>query len=168
MTIDGKVITEEKGVLRPLPVAKPVKRIFGTECYARSVNWIDDAGPGSDAQQTLFPDLNALRGKGRWAPVGIVDVEGGQPVASAVEHGCERPPPKVICQFCPVTVVAAALAGFGAGIAKAAVPVEQCPSGIEGQCPDAHQTHGISTVAPSVVPCSMASLVSTASSSACS
>ena len=40
------------------------------------------------------------------------------------------------------------------------------PSSVEGQCLDAHQTHGISMVGPSVAPCSMASSVLTASSSA--
>ena len=104
----------------------------------------------------------------RQRSVGVVDVDGRQPVASLVEHGCERPPPKVMGQFCPFTPGTVPFAGFGAGVAKAAGPVEQCPSGVEGQCLDARQAHGFSTVAPSVVPCSAASSVLAASSSACS
>ena len=100
--------------------------------------------------------------------MGVVDVDGRQPVASLVEHGCERPPPKVMGQFCPFTPGTVSFAGFGAGIAKATGRVEQCPSGVEGQCLDARQTHGFSTVAPSVVPCLMASSALAASSSVCS
>ena len=59
-----------------------------------------------------------------------------------------------------------ARAGYRECLAKASVPIEHGATGVEGQCLDIRQAHGISTVAPNVLPDSMASCALTASFSA--
>ena len=53
----GRIIAQEKGVVRLLPVAERAKSLFGKEGSATAIDWID-TGPGTGAQQTLFPDLD--------------------------------------------------------------------------------------------------------------
>ena len=55
----GRVIAQEKGVVRLLPVAERAKSLFGTAGSANATEWID-TGPGTGAQQSLFPDIDSL------------------------------------------------------------------------------------------------------------
>ena len=54
----GRVIAQDKGVVCLLPVAERAKLLFGTESSATAADWIE-TGTNTDAQQTLFPDLDA-------------------------------------------------------------------------------------------------------------
>ena len=89
--------------------------------------------------------------------VRVVDVVRGRTVASLIEHGGQRPPPKVVGQPGPVTLDAVPSAGLREGVAEAAVPVEQRPSRVEGQCLDAGRAHDVATAGRMAVRASMAS-----------
>ena len=53
----GRIIAQEKGVVRLLPVAERAKSLFGIEGSAIANEWID-SGPDTGTQQSLFPDLD--------------------------------------------------------------------------------------------------------------
>ena len=54
----GRVIAQEKGVVRLLPVAERAKALFGADGAGGAADWIQgDAEMGE--QETLFPELNA-------------------------------------------------------------------------------------------------------------
>ncbi len=56
----GRVIAQEKGVVRLLPVAERAKSLFGTAGSASATD-SSDTDQGIGAQQTLFPDLDTPR-----------------------------------------------------------------------------------------------------------
>ncbi|MYA89896.1 MAG: hypothetical protein F4X97_15835 [Boseongicola sp. SB0662_bin_57] len=62
----GRIIAQEKGVVRLLPVAERAKSLFGIEGSAIAKEWID-SGPDTGTQQSLFPDLDTppMAGPGR-------------------------------------------------------------------------------------------------------
>ncbi len=62
----GRIIAQEKGVVRLLPVVERAKSLFGIEGSATTANWID-AGPDTGAQLTLFPISTRLRRPHRYA-----------------------------------------------------------------------------------------------------
>ena len=57
----GRIIAQEKGVVRLLPIAERAKALFGTDGAGSAADWIE-VGTSADAQQTLFPDLDAGSG----------------------------------------------------------------------------------------------------------
>ena len=57
----GRIIAQEKGVVRLLPIAERAKALFGTDGAGSVADWIE-VGTSADAQQTLFPDLDAGSG----------------------------------------------------------------------------------------------------------
>ena len=65
----GRIIAQEKGVVRLLPIAERAKALFGTDGAGSVADWIE-VGTSADAQQTLFPDLDTGSGTapGRHSP----------------------------------------------------------------------------------------------------
>ena len=57
----GRIIAQEKGVVRLLPIAERAKALFGTDGAGSAADWIE-VGTSADAQQTLFPDPDAGSG----------------------------------------------------------------------------------------------------------
>jgi len=57
----GRIIAQEKGVVRLLPIAERAKALFGTDGTGSVADWIE-VGTSADAQQTLFPDLDTESG----------------------------------------------------------------------------------------------------------
>ncbi len=62
----GRIIAQEKGAVRLLPVAARAKSLFGIEGSAIANGWID-SGQDTGTQQSLFPNLDtspmAARGR---------------------------------------------------------------------------------------------------------
>ena len=54
----GRVIAQEKGVVRLLPVAERAKTLFGAEGAGSAADWTQ-IGANTDGQETLFPELDA-------------------------------------------------------------------------------------------------------------
>ena len=54
----GRVIAQEKGVVRLLPVAERAKALFGEDGTGVAADWIE-TGANEGEQTTLFPELNA-------------------------------------------------------------------------------------------------------------
>ena len=52
----GRIIGQEKGVVRLLPVAERAKALFGEDGARAAADWIE-SDSGADVQATLFPDL---------------------------------------------------------------------------------------------------------------
>jgi len=52
----GRVIAQEKGVVRLLPVAERAKELFGEDSAASAADWIE-TGPNEGQQAALFPEL---------------------------------------------------------------------------------------------------------------
>lgn len=84
-------------------------------------------------------------------------------VSAEVQHRRHGAPAQVVGQRRPVAPDAVPAPGGRKGVAKAGVPVEHGATGVERQRLNALAIHGISTVAPSVLPDSMASCAFTAS-----
>ena len=63
----GRIIAQEKGVVRLLPIAERAKALFGTDGAGSAAGWIE-VGTSADAQQTLFPDLEAGSGTAPGGP----------------------------------------------------------------------------------------------------
>ena len=57
----GRIIAQEKGVVRLLPIAERAKALFGADGAGSAAGWIE-VGTSADAQQTLFPDPDAGSG----------------------------------------------------------------------------------------------------------
>ena len=55
-TWTDRIIGQEKGVVRLLPVAERAKKLFGEDGAAAAANYIE-SDPHTSLQQTLFPDL---------------------------------------------------------------------------------------------------------------
>ena len=55
-TWTDRIISQEKGVVRLLPVAERAKKLFGEDGAAAAANYIE-SDPHASLQQTLFPDL---------------------------------------------------------------------------------------------------------------
>ena len=53
----GRVIAQEKGVVRLLPVAERAKGLFGTDGTGSAADWLE-TGANAGGQETLFPELN--------------------------------------------------------------------------------------------------------------
>ena len=67
----GRVIDQDKGVVRLLPVAERAKALFGEDGTRGAADWIE-SDTGGDLQGMLFPDMEAApkkksRGRGRKA-----------------------------------------------------------------------------------------------------
>ena len=58
-----RVIAQQKGIVRLLPVANRAKQLLGEEAGQIDADW-SGAGFGADRQHTLFPDLVAEPGSG--------------------------------------------------------------------------------------------------------
>ena len=54
----GRIIVQEKGVVRLLPVAERAQALFGTDGVGSVADWIE-SGTNADLQRTLFPELDA-------------------------------------------------------------------------------------------------------------
>ena len=52
----GRIIGQEKGVVRLLPVTERAERLFGEDGARAAADWIE-SDPSADVQATLFPDL---------------------------------------------------------------------------------------------------------------
>ena len=59
----GRIIGQEKGAVRLLPVAERAKELFGTDGAGATADWIESE-PGRAVQLTLFPELAASRRPG--------------------------------------------------------------------------------------------------------
>ena len=57
-TWTGRIIGQQKGVVRLLPVAERAKALFGEDGASAAADWIE-SGPNASLQQTLFPELGA-------------------------------------------------------------------------------------------------------------
>ena len=55
-TWDGRVINQEKGLIRLLPVMERAGGLFGEEGAGAAADWIE-SNPGESVQPTLFPEL---------------------------------------------------------------------------------------------------------------
>ena len=55
-TWTDRIIGQEKGVVRLLPVSERAKKLFGEDGAAAAANYIE-SDPHTSSQQTLFPDL---------------------------------------------------------------------------------------------------------------
>lgn len=53
----GRIIDQEKGVVRLLPVAERARELFGENGAGAAADWIE-SDPGSGLQATLFPELD--------------------------------------------------------------------------------------------------------------
>ena len=53
----GRVIAQEKGVIRLLPIGERAKKLFGTDGSGGAATWIE-SGASADSQTTLFPELD--------------------------------------------------------------------------------------------------------------
>ena len=79
----GRIIAQEKGVVRLLPIGERAKALFGSDGAGSAAAWIE-SGASEDTQATLFPDLNPAASQG--GPGGVsVDS------ASAVDTILESP-----------------------------------------------------------------------------
>ena len=54
----GRIIVQEKGVVRLLPVAERARELFGEDGAGTVADWIE-SDPNATLQQTLFPELDA-------------------------------------------------------------------------------------------------------------
>lgn len=79
----GRIIAQEKGVVRLLPIGERAKALFGSDGAGSAAAWIE-SGASEDTQATLFPDLNPAASQG--GP-GRVSVDS----ASAVDTILESP-----------------------------------------------------------------------------
>ena len=52
----GRIVGQERGVVRLLPVTERAERLFGEDGARAAADWIE-SDPGADVQATLFPDL---------------------------------------------------------------------------------------------------------------
>lgn len=59
----GRIIGQEKGAVRLMPVAERAPELFGTDGAGAAADWIE-AEPGRTVQLTLFPELAASRRQG--------------------------------------------------------------------------------------------------------
>ncbi len=57
-TWTGRIISQEKGVVRLLPVAERAKSLFGDDGARAAADWIE-SDPNANLQATLFPELDA-------------------------------------------------------------------------------------------------------------
>ena len=53
----GRVIAQDRGIVRLLPVAERAEILFGTEGAGRTADWLE-TGANPDSQLVLFPDLD--------------------------------------------------------------------------------------------------------------
>ena len=56
----GRIIGQEKGVVRLLPVSERARDLFGRDGAAAAAKWIEHE-PQVSLQQTLFPDWGGQR-----------------------------------------------------------------------------------------------------------
>ena len=54
----GRIIGQEKGVVRLLPVGERARELFGKDGAGAAADWIE-SNPNASLQQTLFPELDA-------------------------------------------------------------------------------------------------------------
>ncbi len=54
----GRVIGQDKGIVRLLPVAERAKALFGEEGAGAAADWIE-SDPGGNVQMVLFPEMDA-------------------------------------------------------------------------------------------------------------
>ena len=54
----GRIIGQEKGVVRLLPVGERARELFGKDGSGAAADWIE-SDPNASLQQTLFPELDA-------------------------------------------------------------------------------------------------------------
>ena len=59
-TWTGRIIVQDKGVVRLLPVVERAKDLFGNDGASAAADWIE-SDPGADLQATLFPELDVER-----------------------------------------------------------------------------------------------------------
>ena len=63
----GRIIGQEKGVVRLLPVAERARDLFGKDGAGAAADWIE-SDPNASLQQTLFPELAAAPKPGNTPP----------------------------------------------------------------------------------------------------
>ena len=95
--------------------------------------------------------------------MGVVEIVTGRTGVAEVHHGLHTAAAQIVGQRRPVPLDPVPVTGRRERIAEARVPVEDRATGVDCQGLDAGKAHGISTVAPSVLPDSMASWALTAS-----
>ena len=66
-TWTDRIIGQEKGIVRLLPVAERAKKLFGEDGAAAAANYIE-SDPHASLQQTLFPDLQGGAPSLVWEP----------------------------------------------------------------------------------------------------
>ena len=85
----GRVIDQDKGVVRLLPVAERAKALFGEDGIRGVADWIE-SDPFANVQGVLFPEMESTprrkpRGRGRKAIIGV-DVEIQSPDATTLDR----------------------------------------------------------------------------------
>jgi len=85
----GRVIGQEKGVVRLLPVGERAKALFGEDGTRAAADWIE-TDPGGSVQGALFPEMDAApkkksRGRGKKAIIGP-DAEIQTPDATTLDR----------------------------------------------------------------------------------
>jgi len=85
----GRVIGQDKGVVRLLPVAERSKALFGEDGARTAAEWIE-SDPGADLQGVLFPEMDAApkkksRGRVKNAIIGA-DAEIQSPDATTLDR----------------------------------------------------------------------------------
>ena len=83
----GRVIGQEKGVVRLLPVAARAKALFGEDGTRAAADWIE-SDTGGDLQAVLFPEMEAAprrKGRGKKAIIGG-DAELQSPDATTLDR----------------------------------------------------------------------------------
>jgi len=85
----GRIIGQEKGVVRLLPVGERAKALFGVDGARAAANWIE-SDPGGNVQGALFPEMDAThrkkrRSRGKKAIIGA-DAEIQSPDATTLDR----------------------------------------------------------------------------------
>jgi len=85
----GRIVDQDKGVVRLLPVAERARALFGEDGARAAADWIE-SDPDGDLQMVLFPELATAaqrkpRGRGRKAIIGA-DAELQSPDATTLDR----------------------------------------------------------------------------------
>ena len=71
----GRIVGQEKGVVRLLPVSERARDLFGKDGARAAAGWIE-SHPNAGVQQTLFPEFDAAPNPGR-SPRGRAILDSG-------------------------------------------------------------------------------------------
>ena len=85
----GRVIGQEKGMVRLLPAAERAKALFGADGAGAATGWIE-ADPAEGLQRTLFPELDAALKPRRRRRAGRVGTDGDAGLRSIEATALDR------------------------------------------------------------------------------